>query len=202
MIIEAIKNYLGYVKHNFYDSRPSKLGFCGKDVYIGYPISIHNPMNFFIEDKASIKSNSIIINTTGKVIIKKYATVAQGATIITGNHHIVKGKSLYTSISKRLADIEKDIIIEEDSWLGTNVTLLSGVTIGRGCIVGAGSVVRNSTPPYSVVIGNPAKVIRFVFSSLEDIIEHEKALYPEEERISIDILKDYYNKFQINLVHE
>ena len=93
-----------------------------------------------------------------------------------------------------MADIEKDVIVEEDARIGANVTILCGVTIGRGCIIGAGTVVRKSTPPYSIVIGNPAKVIKFVFSP-EDIIEHELRLYPETERCSLDTLKKYQETY-------
>lgn len=46
---------------------------------------------------------------------------------------------------------DKDVVVEEDVWLGVNVTLLSGVTVGRGAIVAAGSVVTKDVPPYSVV---------------------------------------------------
>ena len=51
-----------------------------------------------------------------------------------------------------------DVIIEGDSWFGINVTLLSGVTIGRGNCIAAGAVVTKSFPPYSIIGGVPAKV--------------------------------------------
>ena len=59
---------------------------------------------------------------------------------------------------------------------------------------GAGTIVRKSTPPYSIVIGNPARVIKFVLSP-EDIVEHELNLYPETERLSLDILKKYQETY-------
>lgn len=52
------------------------------------------------------------------------------------------------------------ITIGEDCWFGGNVTVLPGVTIGPGATVGAGSVVTKDVPPYSVVAGNPARVVR------------------------------------------
>ena len=51
------------------------------------------------------------------------------------------------------------VIIEDDVWLGLNVVVLKGVTIGKGSIIGAGVVVPKSVPPYSIVVGNPAKVV-------------------------------------------
>ena len=121
-------------------------------------------------------------------------TEAQNLTVVTGNHHYVKGRFFNDSIKYRLADIEKDVIVEEDALICANVTLLSGVVIGRGCIIGAGTIVRKSTPPYSIVIGNPARVIKFVLSP-EDIVEHELNLYPETERLSLDILKKYQETY-------
>lgn len=58
------------------------------------------------------------------------------------------------------------IHIEDDSCIYANVTITSGVTIGRHAVVGAGSVVTKDIPPYSMAVGNPAKVIKkFDFSS-------------------------------------
>ena len=60
---------------------------------------------------------------------------------------------------------------------------------------------RKNVPPYAIVIGNPAKVIGFKFSP-EEIIIHEKALYPENERIPVEILEKNYNKYFINRYKE
>lgn len=60
-----------------------------------------------------------------------------------------------------------------------NTTILKGVTIGRGCIVAAGAVVNKSTPPYSIVGGVPAKILRMRFTE-EQIKEHERILYGKE----------------------
>ncbi|MCR4405508.1 MAG: acyltransferase [Anaerolineae bacterium] len=54
-----------------------------------------------------------------------------------------------------------DIVLEDDVWLGVNVCVLDGVTIGQGAIVGAGAVVTKDIPPYAIAGGVPARVIRF-----------------------------------------
>ncbi|WP_460241845.1 acyltransferase [Aurantivibrio infirmus] len=54
----------------------------------------------------------------------------------------------------------ENVVIESGAWLGANVTVLPGVTIGRNSVIGAGSVVTNSIPDYSVAVGVPAKVIK------------------------------------------
>jgi len=56
-----------------------------------------------------------------------------------------------------------NIVIGNDVWIGSHVTILSGVTIGDGAVVGAGSLVAKSVPPYAIVVGNPAKIIRYRF---------------------------------------
>lgn len=61
----------------------------------------------------------------------------------------------------------KPITIGEDCWLGGNVTVLPGVTIGRGSTVGAGSVVTKDVPPFHVVAGNPARILRKIESALD-----------------------------------
>ena len=63
--------------------------------------------------------------------------------------------------------------------------LLSGAHIGRGAIIGAVAVVRDQNiPPYSIVVGNPAKIIGFRFT-VEETLEHEKLIYDEQNRLQI-----------------
>jgi acetyltransferase-like isoleucine patch superfamily enzyme len=54
----------------------------------------------------------------------------------------------------------KGITVEDDCWIGANVTFLDGARVGRGCVIGAGSVVQGEIPPYSVAVGVPARVVK------------------------------------------
>ena len=149
----------------------------------------------FVEDNVKIRTGCQIINSTSeKVIIKKYTAIAIGCVIITNTHksvvtipHILLGAS-------HISDKSKDIIIEEDVWIGANVTLLAGAHLGRGCIVGAGAIVSKVVPPYAVVVGSPARIIANKFK-LEDILKHEAALYPENERISREDLENIFTTY-------
>jgi acetyltransferase-like isoleucine patch superfamily enzyme len=71
--------------------------------------------------------------------------------------------------------LDSKVIIEDDVWIGYGSIVLSGVKIGRGSIVAAGSVVTKDIEPYSIVAGNPAKLIRKRFTE-DEIHLHEKLI--------------------------
>lgn len=177
----------------------SQLAHCGNNVCFVYPLHCDKPQNIYLYDNTNIYAGFDFISHTGKFIMKKNSGAAQGLTVITGNHYRNRGVLFKTSMHNRSNDIERDIIVEEDVWIGANVTLLDGSHIGRGATIGAGSVVRSNIPPYAVVIGNPARIIGFNFTP-EEIIEHEKMIYPEEERIRLDLLQKNYKKYYLNKI--
>ena len=81
-----------------------------------------------------------------------------------------KGMPLYDKTYRYPAGENKyQIIIENDVWIGSHVLLLGGIRIGNGAVVAAGSVVVKDVPPYSIVGGNPAKIIKMRFS--EEIVK-------------------------------
>ncbi|MBN9117247.1 MAG: hypothetical protein J0I36_18760 [Pandoraea sp.] len=67
------------------------------------------------------------------------------------------------------------IVVEDDVWIGYAAIVLSGVTIGRGSVIAAGSLVAHDVPPYSIVAGSPARVVKMRFTP-EQIAEHERLL--------------------------
>ena len=79
-------------------------------------------------------------------------------------------KQMFGTVSKeyREATSKGNIIVDDDVWIGFNAIILSGVHIGQGAIVAAGAVVTKDVPPYAIVGGVPAKVIRYRFD--EDMI--------------------------------
>lgn len=185
---------LNCIEHYKAKRRLKKLGFCGKGTAIGEPILLSDYSKVLLYDGAVIDAGFTLISYTGRFIMKKNSCTAVGLTVITGNHGREIGKWFNDSASHHTEDIEKDVIVEEDVWLGANVTLLSGVKVGRGATVGAGAVVRTNVPPYSIVTGNPAKVVGFNLRP-DEVIEHEKVLYPEEERLPLDKLEKNYKKY-------
>ena len=83
---------------------------------------------------------------------------------------------------------DKDVIIEKDVWIGSNVTILAGVHVGRGATLAAGAVVNKDVPAYCIVGGIPAKILKFYWS-IDEILMHEAMVYPENERYSEEELK-------------
>lgn len=87
------------------------------------------------------------------------------------------------------------VVIQNDVWIGSNAILLGGITIGNGAIIAAGSVVNKDVPPYAIVGGVPAKVIRYRFS--EDAIQ--KLLQKPWWSQSIEWIKNHADDFrQVN----
>lgn len=153
-------------------------------------------------ERSHILSNAVILTTNAKFILKKYSGAAEGLTVVTGNHYSEVGKFFMDiTDTDKPKDLDKDIVVDEDVWMATNVTLLMGAQIGRGAVIGSGSVVRTKVPPYSIVAGNPGKVVGFKFNP-EQVIEHEKVLYPPEERLPIDFLEKNYKKYFLDRVSE
>lgn len=170
-------------------------------------ITVYTPHNLIMEEYTNLSANSVIMNTRAKFIVKKYSGAAFGLTVITGGHLSIPGKH-HKQVTDKIKDEidtekeeDKDIIVEEDVWIGARVTLLSGVSLGRGCIIGAGSVVRRSIPPYAIVTGNPAKIVGFRFTPQEMAI-HEESLVSKEDRIPLDVLQKNYNKYYVQRIKE
>ena len=100
--------------------------------------------------------------------IGNFVSIASNVWFILGGNHQMNTYSNYPIASmfielcpEKDAQTKGKIITEDEVWIGANVTILSGITIGKGVIVAAGSVVTKDVPPYSIVGGNPAKIIRY-----------------------------------------
>ena len=177
-----------YFSYRRYGYRRSRFGYLSEKVTFNPPVSFVNPQNIFIYSNCNL--GSVYISAlNAKFVMKKGCIVASGLNVQTGNHARVIGKFVGDITEKDKPEgYDRDVIIEEDVWIGSNVTILGGVTIGRGATIGAGAVVTKNVPPYSVMGGVPARVIKFYWT-VDQIMEHEKKLYPENERLCQDYLE-------------
>ena len=168
---------------------------CGSNVMIKPLTSIFKGVsNFHISSHVRIARNAVIYSTKAHAYIGSKVGIAPYLKIITGNHSYKQtGRFMfdanYEKDYEKNPDDDKDVIIEGDSWFGINVTILSGVTVGRGSIIASGAVLNKSCPPYSIVGGVPAKVLKYRFT-IDEALEHEEKLYPQSIRYTRQELED------------
>ena len=101
--------------------------------------------------------------------IGAYCSIAKGVKFLVGGEHSLNSISSYPFMKKKWGMVKYEakskgsIIIGDDVWIGENALIGSGVKIGNGAVIAAGSVVCKDVPAYSVVGGNPAKIIKYRF---------------------------------------
>ena len=147
-----------------------------------------------------------------KLIIGKFCQIGSGVEfIMNGANHQMNSVSTYPFYifkgweqeSPEMKDLpfKGDTVVGNDVWFGQNVTVLPGVHIGDGCIIGANSVVGSDIPPYSVVVGNPARIIRKRFD--DEMIELlEKLQWWNKTTNQIQKLIPILSSSDINYVKE
>lgn len=128
-----------------------------------------------VGDYTSIPNGATFYCTEAPLTIGKKVISGPHPTIITGDHRIdVIGKYIMDTTEK-LPENDAPVVIEDDVWTGANVTILKGVTIGRGSVIAAGAVVAKSFPPYSIIGGIPAKLLKMRFTP-DEIEKHQRIL--------------------------
>ena len=152
-------------------------------------------------------------NKNAKISIGNYCSIADKVEILIGGEHDYKRISTFPFQSmiynqKNTKKRYEDVIIEDDVWIGARATILGGVTIEQGVVVAAGSVVTKDVPPYAIVGGCPAKVIKYRFSpevieklkkidysklTDEKIKAHAEALYTEIDEENADKIIEELN---------
>lgn len=168
----------------------SQMKTCGSNVRLHPSTSVYFGIeNLSLGNNVSIPRYAHIFCTDAPLTIGNNVIFGPSPTIVTGNHRIdVIGKPMI-DVNEKLPENDEEVIIEDDVWVGANVTILKGVTIGRGSVIAAGAVVSRCVPPYSVSGGVIARHLKFRFT-VDEILEHEKILYSEEQRYT----REYLNK--------
>lgn len=153
-----------------------------KNVITGTNIIVgdYTMYNDFVNDPVQFEKNNVLYHypiNHDRLIIGKFCSIACGAKFIfTSANHSLHSLSTYPfplffeewGLDKKNVtdawDHKGDIIIGSDVWIGYEAVILSGVTVGDGAIIGSRAVVTKDVPPYTIVGGVPAKIIRKRFS--------------------------------------
>jgi virginiamycin A acetyltransferase len=157
----------------------------GNNVVIGKRCLIHGSFiagDVTIEDNSSLWGPGIhVIAGIHTISIGKFCSIAHGVTIQEYNHDHSRTTSYFMHKNVLGGNMRDDIvsrgpiIIGNDVWIGAKATVLSGVTIGTGAVIGANCVIARDVPPYAIMAGNPAKLIRYRFDekTITELLQSE-----------------------------
>ncbi len=172
-----------------------------------HPNSDTVPMNNFDFNCVEIGTGTYgelnVVDFGGKyrLIIQNYVSIAQNVTFILNAEHYINHISTYPFKVKLLQLLDSEsfgkgnIIIDNDVWIGYGTTIMSGVHIGQGAVIAAGSVVTKDIPPYAIVGGVPAKIIKYRFSS--DMIT--ELLKIDYSKLTEDAIRQHINDLYVEL---
>lgn len=152
-------------------------GHCGKQSFVSQGFSCAGIRHVYLGDHCYIGDRCTILSTKADVLIGDNVILGPNVTIISGDHRTdIVGKNISeVGDDLKLPENDKNIVFKGDNWVGANATILKGVEIGEGAVIAAGSLVIKSIPPYSIVGGVPAKVLKMRFTP-EEIAQHRELI--------------------------
>jgi carbonic anhydrase/acetyltransferase-like protein (isoleucine patch superfamily) len=155
---------------------------CGRNLYLELVPAISGPVKIFVGDDVCISGaltiasghvldspqlriaghvfigHKVSFRVNQQIVVEEGVLIAQGAYITDSDEHPLDPDLRAQGLPPAVADI-KSVRICRNSWIGRGAYILKGVTIGEGSIVGAGAVVAKDVPPFSIAVGNPARVL-------------------------------------------
>lgn len=134
-------------------------------------------------------------NNENKLYIGNYCSIGPKTTFLLSVDHRLDFVSTYPFKAKFFngqdAVSKGDIVVDDDVWFGYGATILSGVHIGQGAVIAAGAIVTKDVPPYAIVGGSPAKIIKYRFE--QEIIQ--KLVQLDYAKLSKEIIRDNQDLF-------
>ncbi|HTO14295.1 MAG TPA: CatB-related O-acetyltransferase [Edaphocola sp.] len=133
------------------------------------PYLIKTQRQIISKGRDSVHNGNFVVKGKGGVLeIGSFCAIGQNVTVILANHYYDYPAIEFDFYKKYFGQypyvLEKmTTVIENDVWIGDNVVILPGVTIGTGAILGSGAIVTKDVPPYAIVGGHPAKIIKYRF---------------------------------------
>ncbi len=164
IFISLALNLLSFIKKPFmvygYFNRPD--GNFYKRTRIGSTVKLLDKKKIDIQDHVWIGHYSLL-DGIGGIKIEKGVNIASHTCIYTHSSQnairLMGEKFIDTPAKNRVGYLIEGVTIGEFTFIGTSCVILPGTSIGKGCIVGAGSVVKGNYPNYSIIVGNPSKII-------------------------------------------
>lgn len=188
-MINKIKSLIGFLKVNFMYKGVKTNGYVkvsgipililknggeiifGKNVTLksnntSYHLNMHSPVKIMVDRKSALieigdntRINGSCIHAFQKITIGRNCLIAANCQIFDSNGHDLSFPDVTNRINSRGG--AREIIIEDNVWIGANCIILPGVRIGYGSVIAAGSVVIKEIPPMCVAGGNPAEVVKY-----------------------------------------
>lgn len=191
---QIVRDGINGFKLSYFATNRSKYGHIDESAVVLLP-GLCIKQNVYLYKNTVIHEYHKLITPKGRFIMKDNSVAAAGLTVITCNHGYKNVGDMPNGQGWQDYLVD-DVVVEDQVWIGANVTLCPGVHLKRGVIVSAGSVCIKSIeyPPYAIIAGNPAKFIKFKFT-LQEQIEHEKLCFNETDRLQILQLENNFNRF-------
>ncbi|MCF8283547.1 MAG: acyltransferase [Sphingobacteriales bacterium] len=122
------------------------------------PKGIKGTAKLSIGNGTSIGEMNNIRAAGGEIIIGEKCILSQYITIVAANHLISKEQFM---IDQAWDTSKNKVVIHDDVWIGSHAQIMPGVTIGKGAIIAAGATVTKDVEPYAIMLGSPAKLLRY-----------------------------------------
>jgi len=135
--------------------------------------------NITMGDNVYIGENCCLISSNAQIVIGSNVMISSHAMLASGNHRINVIGELMINITEKEINDDKDIIIDDDVWIGMGAIVLKGVHIGRGSVIGAGSILTKDIPEYSIYTGGFLNKTSKRFNE-DQLLEHHKILYEKK----------------------
>jgi acetyltransferase-like isoleucine patch superfamily enzyme len=161
----------------------------GSDFFFD-PNGLYSYKNISVGNNVNLGVRPILMADLSSIQIGNHVMFGPEVVLIGGGHNSTVVGRFMATVHEKTGNEDLGVVIEDDVWIGARAMILRGVRVGRGAIVAAGAVVTKSVPPYAIVGGNPAQIIRFRWD-VETILTHELALYPVDSRFSETRLRQW-----------
>ena len=188
-ILDALPNFVWPLRVYLLKAAVAEIG---KGVKLSRSAYFENPFHVKIGDHVFI-NRDFYCSVDRSLHIKDRVMIGPGCAIIGGDHKFNDPAACMRFPDSR--GDNRDIVIEEDAWIGSGVVLLKKSMIGEGAIIGANSLVTGSVLPYSVYVGQPARFIKPRFDTYRALLEYLRMMegdYGFKSRYENSVLEKIY----------